>query len=213
MNLGEARTRSAFLFRDEEFVVVTAAQWTGHINEANRQFHALGELAYGIATSDVVLAAGIKIAVLAAGVLANLREVFDVTNQVPLTRQPSDMGIRDRIFLEHRNTKPLYYRVHGDQLSVMPGPKAGCTLRLYQSGDPAALVADGDSPTFPVRYHDALVYKALELAHREDQNAAEADRYRAMFERLLSAAADDPELRRPEQPEPTVTGRATEFAK
>lgn len=189
MNAAQLVDRAEQRYGDTTNSVVSAATWLDHINAAYRAFLRQAKWPTLVAeTTAAIPANGRSVALPAAALQGGVIDVLVSGN--PLEPQPPDLPLRNIRHWTDRPTSPLYYRVHGSRVFVLPAWSAGGTLTIAYLTAPTPLVAGGSptTPIIPETYHDALVAGALALAYRDDDDAELAAHYQAEFDAMVLAA-------------------------
>ena len=66
--------------------------------------------------------------------------------------------------------KPVYWSIAPDQsFNVGPKPDAAYIVRGEYQRSPQTLAVDGDVPTMPARFHDAIVWRAIMMLAEHDE--------------------------------------------
>lgn len=190
MNAGAIRDICERRFSDTTNAVRTDAEWLDNINAAYREFVQATRWPSLVATASVTVLAGTRsIAAGATATQGGIVAVFDGTT--PLDPQPADLPAKQVRFMVDQPSVPLWYRLDGNNVTVLPAPAANRVLTLHYMQAPVALTA-ADTPAIPETYHDALVAGALARAYRDDGSIELAQAYDAEFDRYV--AATKPEL-------------------
>jgi hypothetical protein len=86
--------------------------------------------------------------------------LFTILTPLSLAERASDHG------------SPRGYFVLGSSLYTVPKPDAAYTLRVWYARIGVTLVADGDTPIIPARFHDLLTLFAVSQAKRKGDDPA-----------------------------------------
>lgn len=208
MTLVQLRNRAQQRFRDVGGLLVGDSTWTDHINAAYRHFLRAARWPFLVTTSTASVAIGERMVPLTATVMSGLENVVDDTNKRVLEPMPvAGLGWRLKLYLNAQVPgQPAMYSVVGQNLYLIPPPKALTSLKIHYFADPASLAADADVPAIPERYQEALVVGAVAKASIDDQNLEAAERYSAEFDAILAQAVKE---LMPGRMEETMMERAT----
>lgn len=195
MDLVTMISRCEVRFRDVTNVFVQEIDWKQHLNAAMYEFFQAAAWPFRLTFTDFLLAAGGHSIDLTSDILEHFDSVYDVTGDRMLIHAPENgaragLPTRMRVFLEERDSHPIFFRLAGDRLNVFPAPSAAThTIRVWHlTPDPGEMTADNDEPPFPVRYHEAVVAGALAKAAADDENPTQAQQWRGEFDAIMQQA-------------------------
>lgn len=190
MNLGQLKTRCATRFRDPNNNIYAPGDWTAYLNDAQQDITALSTLWPWLegSVASATAATGVRTLTLGGGLVA-----YNVTALLNTTDEWKMQAIEGRSALYRmypdvtEQGRPRHYRVFNSTIEVYPLPDADTTFRVEYHLDLPDLVADGDTPSIPARFHQCLVEGAMARAYIDDGNDSQSAAHQAACDRIVKS--------------------------